>query len=179
MTTDTYTPAQVAVLLNVHPNTVRSWTRDYADVLSPSARSRPRLLTPRDVAILQLVAQWRTAGLPPDAVLSRLRTVPDTDVAQPYIDATVTPTMAADASSSTPDVPAVPVTATVDASLLLRELTTVLDARSAQYNDTLRQLDARLRTIESRRTYTLVLVVGVSVGLIVGLLLALLLLSQR
>ena len=83
----TQTPAQVAALLGVHPNTVRAWCGEFADVLSDSARSRPRLLSPSDVAVLQLVAQLRAEGLTYSEVLQRLRETPRADIAQPYIDA--------------------------------------------------------------------------------------------
>lgn len=160
----TYTPAGAAAVLDVHPNTVRAWTREYAAMLSPSANGRPRLLTQRDVAVLQLVSQLRTQGLTTPDVLTRLRDVPDEDIQQPYIDATDA-TMPAVPASSVPTAPAV---AVADMASVLRELASVVDTRTATVTQDVRLLDERLRRLESRRTLWL----GVAVGLILGVLVA-------
>lgn len=161
----TYTPAGAAAVLDVHPNTVRAWTREYAAVLSPSANGRPRLLTQRDVAVLQLVSQLRTQGLTTPDVLARLRDVPDEDVQLPYIDADTNATLPAVPASNVPTAPAV---AVADMASVLRELASIVDTRTATVTQDVRQLDERLRRLESRRT----LWFGVAVGLILGVLLA-------
>lgn len=133
-------------------------------MLSPSANGRPRLLTQRDVAVLQLVSQLRTQGLTTPDVLTRLRDVPDEDIQQPYIDATDA-TMPAVPASSVPTAPAV---AVADMASVLRELASVVDTRTATVTQDVRLLDERLRRLESRRTLWL----GVAVGLILGVLVA-------
>ena len=92
-TLDTLTPAQVAKRLGVHVNTVRSWTVAYGDVLSDGARSRPRLLSPSDVATLQLVQQLHADGLSPGETLQRLRDTPPADRTAPFVDHEPTPTV--------------------------------------------------------------------------------------
>lgn len=171
MPTETYTPATAAVVLGVHANTVRAWTREYADVLSDSAQGRPRILTPRDVALLQHVAQLRADGLTQDAIIARLRDVPDADIQQPYIEAT--------ASSATPtETPTVPASPTADVTLVLREFSSLLDTRTADVTSDVRQLDARLRRLETRNTaqrgVLLGVLLGVAVGIVFGVLLAVL-----
>jgi DNA-binding transcriptional MerR regulator len=163
MPTDTFTPAQAAAVLDVHSNTVRLWTREYADVLSASARGRPRLLTPRDVALLQVVKQLRAEEkLAPDAILERLRQLPDTDVQQPSIDVTTDVTVPA-VDSTAP--------ATLDVASALRDILAHMDTQTADVRRDVRQLDERLRSLESRRT----LWIGFAVGAITTLLLALML----
>lgn len=161
-TLETFTPAQAAAILNVHANTVRAWTREYADVLSDSARGRPRLLTPRDVALMQIVVQLRAEGVAPDVVLGRLREVPDNSLQQPYIDVTAP----AVEDSTAPTLPTAP--ATIDASLVLRDIASLVDARTSQMTQDVRKLDERVRQLESRRT----LWVGVAIGLVLGLMVA-------
>lgn len=145
-------PAQAAVIIGVHSNTIRSWTREYGDVLSDSSRGRPRLLTPRDVALLQLVTHLRAEGLAPDIVLERLRQVPDTAIQQPYIDITA-PTVE---DSTLPTAPA-----TVDTSIFLREIAALVDTRTSK-------LDARLRVLESRRDLWLGILIGLFLGLVIA-----------
>lgn len=89
-TTKAYTPAQAAQLLSVHPNTVRQWCSQFADVLSESATARPRLLRESDIATLQIAAQLRSEGMAVADVLLRLRQVPIADRQSPTIDATAT-----------------------------------------------------------------------------------------
>lgn len=158
-TLETSTPAQAAAILNVHSNTVRAWTREYADVLSDSACGRPRLLTPRDVALLQVVAQLRADGLTADTILQRLREVPDTDIQQPYIDVTA-PTVEDVTTEPT-------VSSALDVSIVLRDIAGLMDTRTSKITQDVRQLDERVRQLESRRT----LWVGIAIGLVLGLML--------
>ena len=157
----TQTPAQVAALLGVHPNTVRAWCGEFADVLSDSARSRPRLLSPSDVAVLQLVAQLRAEGLTYSEVLQRLRETPRADIAQPYIDAA--PAVPAQPTETPTDSPTAPL-APLDVSAML---TALVDSRTEAQAETLRSVDARLQRLEAQR----LLWIGAAVGLVAGLVL--------
>jgi DNA-binding transcriptional MerR regulator len=162
----TYTPSQAAQLLGVHVNTVRSWCNEYADVLSDGARSRPRLLSPSDVAVLQLVQQLRAENLPRSEVLQRLRQTPTADLQQPWLDAApavaVQPT---DSPTETPTAPLVP----LDVSAVLVDIAALVDRRTTGTQEAIQRLDertdARLRTLEAQRSVWL----GVAVGLLAGL----------
>ena len=70
-----YSPSEVARTLGVSPSTVRNWTSEYGEQLTPAARGEAgsRLYSDADVAVLQYVAQLRAEKLPRAAVLVRLR----------------------------------------------------------------------------------------------------------
>lgn len=74
------TPAEVARKANVTAQSIRNYSRDYADFLSPGARGEdgPRLYTDEDVEVLCAIAALRKSGVPPAEVVTRLRngTVP-------------------------------------------------------------------------------------------------------
>jgi DNA-binding transcriptional MerR regulator len=83
-----YTPAQVAQRANIHPNTVRNWSHDYAAFLSPSARGEhgPRLFDEADLSILCAVAALRKSGVAANEVSSHLQrqdTLVDVDATTP------------------------------------------------------------------------------------------------
>lgn len=69
------TPIQAAKRANVSVQSIRNWTRDYADLLSPSARGEagPRLFTDEDVEILCTIAALRKSGVSPSEVAERIR----------------------------------------------------------------------------------------------------------
>lgn len=69
------TPAQVAKIAHVHPNTIRLWATEYADFLTPAARGEtgPRLFSDEDTEILRSVATLRATGMPPAEIVERLR----------------------------------------------------------------------------------------------------------
>jgi DNA-binding transcriptional MerR regulator len=69
------TPAQVARQANVSVQSVRNWTRDYSEFLSPQARGEhgPRLFNDADVELLLAIASLRRSGVPPAEVPERLR----------------------------------------------------------------------------------------------------------
>jgi DNA-binding transcriptional MerR regulator len=102
-----YTPSQVAKNANCHPNSIRNWSKEYADLLSPGASGEagPRLYTDKDAEILYAIAVLRKSGVQSEEVgrIIRERVMP------PYIDVTPqdapqalqTPTVI---QSSTPDV---------------------------------------------------------------------------
>ena len=59
------TVKEVADYLGKHPNTIRQWTKDYADFLSPSAIPTPgkeRRFAEDDMAILWTVAVLKSEG---------------------------------------------------------------------------------------------------------------------
>jgi DNA-binding transcriptional MerR regulator len=68
-------PAQVARLANVTPQTIRNYTREYAHLLSTQAsgKSGNRLFTDEDVRILCAIADLRKSGVPPHEIASHLR----------------------------------------------------------------------------------------------------------
>ena len=165
------TPAQAARLLGVHVNTIRLWTGEYADVLSESARSRPRLLQPRDVALLQLVHSLRAEGLPRSAVLERLRQTPTADIQQPYIDA-------APVATETPTAPPVAQLVPIDVSAVLVDLAALVDSRTTAVQEDVKRVDERLRRLETQRSVWLGVAVGVAVGLVLGVILAAVLLLR-
>lgn len=70
-----YTPAQVAKRANAHPNSIRNWAREYAELLSPAARGEtgPRLFSDEDVEVLCAVAALRKSGVSPSEVAQRIR----------------------------------------------------------------------------------------------------------
>lgn len=69
------TPAQVARKANVTAQSIRNYSRDYADLLSPAARGDdgPRLYTDKDVDTLCTIAALRKSGVPPHEVAGRVR----------------------------------------------------------------------------------------------------------
>ena len=162
----TYTPSQAAQLLGVHVNTVRQWTAEFADVLSDGARSRPRLLSPGDVAVLQLVQQLRAENLPRSEVLQRLRQTPTADLQQPWLDAA--PAVAVQPTETPTDAPTASL-APLDVSAVLVDIAALVDSRTTATHEAIQRLDertdARLRTLERQRLLWL----GAAVGLVAGL----------
>lgn len=79
-----YTPAQIAQRANVHPNTVRNYSRDYAEFLSPGARGDdgPRLFDDADLSVLCAVAALRKSGVSAADVPAHLRTISLVDTIQ-------------------------------------------------------------------------------------------------
>lgn len=69
------TPTQVARRANVSVQSVRNWTNDYAEFLSPAARGETgtRLFDNEDVDTLCTIAALRKSGVPPAEVAARLR----------------------------------------------------------------------------------------------------------
>jgi DNA-binding transcriptional MerR regulator len=158
----------------VHVNTIRLWTGEYADMLSDSARSRPRLLQPRDVAVLQLVHSLRAEGLPRSAVLERLRQTPTADIQQPWLDAAPAVTEA----TETPVAPPVAQLVPVDVSAVLVDLAALVDSRATATQEAVSRVDERLRRLETQRSVWLGVAVGVAVGLVLGVILAAVLLLR-
>lgn len=165
------TPAQAARLLGVHANSVRSWCDEYADVLSESARSRPRLLLPSDVAVLQLVHSLRAEGLSRSAVLERLKQTPVADRTAPYIDAAPVPT-------ETPTAPAVAPPVALDVSAALVDMAALVDTRTTATQEAIARVDARLQRLETQRTLWIGVAVGLVAGVVLGVIVAAVLLLR-
>jgi len=74
------TPAQVAKRANVSVQSIRNWTHDYAEILSPEARGEngSRLFSDTDVEVLLTIAGLRRTGWPTGEILRRVQegTVP-------------------------------------------------------------------------------------------------------
>lgn len=68
-----YTPAQVAKRANVHPNTVRKWASEYAELLTPQANGSQRLFTDEDMRVFNAVAALRKSGMPRAEVIDTIR----------------------------------------------------------------------------------------------------------
>lgn len=177
------TPSQAAKLLGVHVNTIRLWTGEYGDVLSESAHSRPRLLQPQDVAVLQLVHSLRAEGLPRSAVLERLRQMPAADIQQPYIDAA--PAAVPAVATETPVAPPAAQLVPVDVSALMTDLAVLVDSRATATQETVSRVeeavsrvDDRLRKLETQRTLWLGVAIGLVAGLVLGVIVAAVLLLR-
>lgn len=84
------TTRQLAKLADVSEQTVRNYTRDFGELLSPQARgdAGPRLFSDEDVQIFCSIANLRKANVPPAEVIERIRRG---DV---YIEATPSPQQA-------------------------------------------------------------------------------------
>ena len=67
--------ATLAKLINVHPDTVRRWSKDYRQFMSPTAtpqKGKTRVLTTHDAAVLLYVSTSRDNGLDRAEILERL-----------------------------------------------------------------------------------------------------------
>lgn len=149
-----YSPTDVARTLGVSASTVRNWTSEYGERLTPEARGEAgnRLYSDADVAVLQYVAQLRAEKLPRAAVLARLR---ETHIAE-----------AETLVSQPTDTPAEALQPFM-AAQYLAHLETRLDAVQ-------RSIDERLQAAERRQQRT---VNALLYGVIVGFALAMCLLA--
>lgn len=68
------TTRQVAKLAGIGDQTLRNWTDQYGELLSPLARgdSGPRLFNDEDVQVICSIATLRRDGIPPVEVIERL-----------------------------------------------------------------------------------------------------------
>jgi DNA-binding transcriptional MerR regulator len=68
-------PAELAKLIEVSGDTLRRWTREYRDFLSPSAtppKGQPRIMTEHDQRVLRMVKSLRDAGQDREAIIDTL-----------------------------------------------------------------------------------------------------------
>lgn len=138
-----YTPAQIARRANVHPNSIRNWSRDYAAFLSPGAQGAagPRLYDEADLSVLCAVAALRKSGVAAADVPAHLRTIPVVDTIQ------TTTSIAPSASQEGQGAQLAP---------------------QAVYNSLQAQIDAIARRVESheQRAYWWTLGMGVWLGMV-------------
>lgn len=91
MPTKAYTPSEAAALIAVSPSTLRNWCGQFRQFLSAGATPEPgaeRILTDRDVVILQRVKELRDHHVSYDQIAKELDTAPPTDDTI-YIDSAV------------------------------------------------------------------------------------------
>lgn len=84
-----YRPTEAAAIVQISPSTLHMWCATFSQFLSPSANpgaGAERLLSPRDIAILQRVKKLRDANTAYAAISEMLRSGDIGDL-QPYIDA--------------------------------------------------------------------------------------------
>jgi DNA-binding transcriptional MerR regulator len=70
-----FRPADVAKQCGVSVNTIRQWCEDYGEFLSPGAKVKdtPRILTERDLQVLERVSELRKEKLQRPQIVLRLR----------------------------------------------------------------------------------------------------------
>jgi DNA-binding transcriptional MerR regulator len=70
-----YTTSQVAKIAHVSPSSVRNYTNEYAELLSPAARGEngSRLFDDADLQVFCTIADLRKAGIPPAEIIERIR----------------------------------------------------------------------------------------------------------
>lgn len=158
----TYLPAEAAALLGVHVNSVRSWTVEFAEVLSQGAQARPRILSSGDVAALQVIRDLRRAGLPSPEIVARILQMPPADLQEPSIP-----------GSSSPQEPPGEAQGGLEVITYRVALENALQARILALEGKQAEIDRKQARLEERRewiTWLLVaLVVGLALGLLIGL----------
>ena len=157
--TPSYTIGQTAVLIGkpgppLPVSTIRNWTTDFADHLSPQANPGSgveRKYNDFDVAVLRLVHEMRTERAPLAAIHERLA------------HATITPITVMPAGPQPPDEP------TTLATTPGPDAPAQLPAGLADLAPHLVAIDHRLQRIEGQRGAILWLLVGLLVGVLVAL----------
>lgn len=152
-----YTPTEAASIIGISPNSLRNWCATFKEHLSEGATPAPgndRILTDRDIGILQRVKEMRAEHRTYEYIKNELATLPVDAAIEPYIDvqATATP----------PEPLQAPTAPTMPADVLMA-LQTVVDER---YSALQRQIDATNAAQGDRVTWF-------AYGLLAGLLLAL------
>ena len=91
MLTRTYIPSDVAKMLDVHPNTVRQWAKEFAPFLSAGAnppRGVHRAYTSDDIAVIRHIADMsRAQNMPWPAIAAALAQMPAEDLRAPIVEA--------------------------------------------------------------------------------------------
>jgi DNA-binding transcriptional MerR regulator len=157
------TPIQVAKKANVSVQSVRNWTRDYADLLSPEARGEmgARLFNDADVEVICTIASLRRSGVPPGEVAERIQ---NQDV-PPVVD------VASEAPQSPPQQPTETPQTAPDAQIALYAAHTTLQSRVEGIE---RRLDAQAAESRSRQHLAITMVVlGVLLGWVIVMVLQL------
>lgn len=162
-----YTTKAAAEALGLGPSTVRLWAAQYSEFMSgggnPGA-GQSRSFSEADLAVLQTVKELRKReNLTVDQCRDRLREIPPSDLAAPYIEGTAGATRAAagvasvggvagaDGADVQPGALALPVVAaSVDSAALLQRL--------------LERQDQTAKDVAALKTGAIWLAVGVGVG---------------
>ena len=90
-----YTPTEAASVIGISPNSLRNWCASFKDHLSEGATPAPgndRILTDRDVSLLQRVKELRAEHRSYDYIKTELATMPVETELAPYIDLQPVPT---------------------------------------------------------------------------------------
>ena len=175
-----FSPKAAAVIVGCGGSTIRTWSREYAEFLSPGANpgdGSARLFSEADLAVLQLVRDIRQReALTTAQVVERLRQVPVGTLQKPYIDpsgvAAVSSVVAAAEAATgldSPQAAQLPAVRGDPVTLLDSRLATILEAQAALATD--------VAALRRERSGVILVVAGVGAGVIVGLLLALLIVA--
>lgn len=162
------TPTEVARKANVSVQTVRNYTREYANLLSPGARGEvgTRLFSDEDVEVFCTIAALRKSGVPPGEIAQRIRN----NEAPPIID--VTPQATPQEATGSPQ-------AALEATPSLQAQPTSLEVRVVAVetvNDMiLKRLDAMREEQKDRINYGITMLVIGAAGMLVAVALATLL----
>jgi DNA-binding transcriptional MerR regulator len=148
------TPIQVAKKANVSVNSVRNWSREYADLLSLEARGEngPRLFSEEDAETICTIAALRKSGVPPTEIADRIS---NQDV-PPIVDAIPEPLQ------STLQEPTTALQMLQDAPLALHVAHNALQSRVESLE---RRVEADIARIELQQRERLnMLVTGIVIG---------------
>lgn len=162
-----YRPTEAAAVVQISPSSLRVWCSTFSEFLSPSANpgaGAERVLSPRDIAILQRVKELRDTGATYAAISEMLRNE-DTGALQPHIDLQPTVTVL-DAPETHLQAP----TAPQPAPQAIELYTAVLQANAAIQS----RLDSLQQQVDSQRQQGASRVTLFFVGLLIGLLIAVL-----
>lgn len=75
-------PAELAKLIDVSGDTLRRWTKEYRDFLSPSAtppKGQPRNMSEHDQRVMKMIKSLRDAGQDREAIIDTLRREQEND----------------------------------------------------------------------------------------------------
>lgn len=91
-----YTPTEAASIIGISPNSLRNWCATFKEHLSEGATPAPgtdRILTDKDIGILQRVKEMRAEHRTYDYIKNELATLPAETELAPYIDVQATATL--------------------------------------------------------------------------------------
>lgn len=171
----TFTPADIAKELGVTTNSIRNWTRRYAEYLSDSAYPKPgaqRALTQRDRIVLAYINGLLKDGHRHEYIATRLAETSFSD------DEATPADLLANVTERRLTITDEPQTAmaTADASAYLA-LIQRQDERSQSQDERIRQLEDTVRRIDNHTRLIVAAVAGIVAGaVIVGILAALVML---
>lgn len=162
-----YRPTEAAALVQISPSSLRVWCSTFSEFLSTSANpgaGSERVLSPRDIAILQRVKELRDNNTAYAAISETLRNE-DIGELQPHIDLqpTITVLEAPEAHLEAPTAPQQP-TQAIELYTAMLQTTASIQAR---LDNMQQQIDNQQRAGAGRVT---LFVVGVLIGLLVAVL---------